>query len=356
MLGEENFMFQENRMGKRLTLFFFIVLFITMMNFSQTILVTSPEEWQNWCLGKKYTISWTKNGNMNSKVNILLYDANTNTKVSNIALSIPNNGFYYWLISNTIIPANYKIIVETVDHAVSDQSDVFVLYDCCRFHFITPPETGNFIAYKNGNLNIQWTSSDCSSGTFIVAVYRVNQSTGENISPGILRVGVSNSSTSYLWHIPNNIISGKYRAVLSYGPYFKESTKFTIMQPYYPFPNRFRSYDLRVIVIPRPVHDSMWWRLHINFKQVFNYLGKLKSTGTFLVEVVKDRSSIRVGYYNKGKFKWVASHTGDVANVKFRKKRKKYSSLVSDKMRMSILIKDLATSRIIKQINLKFAK
>jgi hypothetical protein len=326
------------------------------MNFSQTITVIKPVSWETWCFEKTYKIEWAKTGSMNSKVNILLYETTNNTKIMNIVNSIQNNGFFYWKVPKTIIPANHKIVVETVDHLVSGESKTFVLCDCCKFSLKTPPESGDFTAYKNFNLNITWRISDCASDNFIIAVYRVDSNTGANYDPAVLRVGVNRTPTSYLWHIPNNIASGKYRVVLSYGPYFRESTCFTITRFHYPNPNRFRVYDLRVILIPHPIPDPWLWRLHVDIKQVLNYLNNIKRKGNYLIEIIKSGKSIKIGYLKNHRFKWLISHKGYIVNVNFKKNGKSSSLVLSDKTGAKILIKDMVTGRMIKQITLKFKK
>ena len=88
-----------------------------------SITITSPSSGTSWKKGTTYTITWTKSGNMNSRVKIRLYQGNT--KVLRIADSTANDGSYSWTVPGSLQNGQYRIRVKTIDNQVYDDSDSF---------------------------------------------------------------------------------------------------------------------------------------------------------------------------------------------------------------------------------------
>lgn len=113
---------------KKVLLLLLVVTFIAAFSYSQSITVTNPKSGDVWCKGKKFTITWTKNGNMNSTVKIRLMK--NGTKLLGITDATPNDKEYVWTVPTNIADGTYQIRVKTVDNQVSDDSDFFQISSC----------------------------------------------------------------------------------------------------------------------------------------------------------------------------------------------------------------------------------
>jgi len=99
-------------------------IFTVGLSFSQSIIITKPDQNSNWEIGQSYFIAWTKSGPMQDTVKIDLYKG-LNTYVSTISPSTPNDGSYHWQVPQSVTPNHYHIRIRTVNGRVSAVSAVF---------------------------------------------------------------------------------------------------------------------------------------------------------------------------------------------------------------------------------------
>jgi len=123
---------------KKLILVGFVLLVSVGLLYSQTITVTKPSPGDNWCKGRKYTITWTKSGSMNANVKLGLYSSDGNALIRTITNGAANNGAYEWTIPSDIPTGTYVVNVKTVDNAVSDNSNSFTIKTCFATKAIGP--------------------------------------------------------------------------------------------------------------------------------------------------------------------------------------------------------------------------
>ena len=109
---------------KKVLMFFLIAMFIVAIGYSQSITVTNPHSGDCWEKGHTYTITWTKSGNMNSRVKIRLFHGSTKIPITN---SIPNTGSYSWEVPTDLVNGSYYIRVKTIDNAVEGNSEAFTI-------------------------------------------------------------------------------------------------------------------------------------------------------------------------------------------------------------------------------------
>jgi hypothetical protein len=98
-----------------------------------SIIIRKPNSKTNWCIGHRDYITWNKIGNMNSLVNIFLYNSTATTKLKTIVINTGNDGSRTWAVPTDLPPGNYVIKVETIDHEVFSYSKVFKISRCINF-------------------------------------------------------------------------------------------------------------------------------------------------------------------------------------------------------------------------------
>ncbi len=113
-----------------------------------SITVTKPHSGQIWCIGKTYTISWAKSGNMNSNVKIRLMK--NGTKIIGITDYTSNIGSYSWKVPASVANGSYYIRVKTIDNQVYNDSKVFAIQKC--FPVNTPININSNINKQNVNV------------------------------------------------------------------------------------------------------------------------------------------------------------------------------------------------------------
>jgi len=96
---------------------------------SPRIDVTKPSSGDTWEKGTSFNIRWDNYGNPGSRVNIALYTTG-GIKVKDLATNVSNSCSHCSYncpasAINSVTPGNYKVTIETTDHAFSDESDVF---------------------------------------------------------------------------------------------------------------------------------------------------------------------------------------------------------------------------------------
>ncbi len=92
---------------------------------SASITVTSPHAGDTWTKGQRYTIRWTKTGNMDGFVNITLYRGRVN--ILEIVERTGNDGSYDWTVPTNLSAGTYMFRVKTTDGQVYDYSDEFTI-------------------------------------------------------------------------------------------------------------------------------------------------------------------------------------------------------------------------------------
>lgn len=120
---------------KRLWLCLLVFAFLPVSLAAQRIRVTNPGAGVSWGRGASHEITWTRTGEMDSNVRIVLLRAD-GTNVGRIVNTTPNDGSYTWEIPADTEPGSYKIRVVTVDGAVRDTSADFTILMAA--HSFTP--------------------------------------------------------------------------------------------------------------------------------------------------------------------------------------------------------------------------
>jgi len=217
-------------MKKKVLLTFLIILLGIGFIYSQTIIVTSPHSGDTWVKGQRYTIRWTKSGNMNDFVKIRLYKGST--KILGITDRTENDGRFNWTVSNTISPGTYKIRVKTVDNQVYDDSENFTIKN--PYIRIESPSS-NDVWYKGKTYRIKWKAGGILSGTLIkISIYKdlIVPSNSKQQLTCTSNVSKSLSQTES-WTIPTDFESGKYyiRIKTGDGSVYGDSAAFIISNP-----------------------------------------------------------------------------------------------------------------------------
>ncbi|KPK77978.1 MAG: hypothetical protein AMJ89_01485 [candidate division Zixibacteria bacterium SM23_73] len=109
---------------KKWTIFFIGFILTIGLSFSQSIIITKPDQNSDWEIGQSYFITWTKTGPMEDTVRIDLYKG-LNTFVTAISPSTPNDGSFHWQVPQSITPNSYHIRIRTLNGRVSAVSAVF---------------------------------------------------------------------------------------------------------------------------------------------------------------------------------------------------------------------------------------
>lgn len=88
--------------------------------------ITNPAVGTVWVRRAKALISWTKTGNQNANVKILLFRGST--KVQVIAAKTPNDGQFDWPVPASLPAAsNYRVKIKTADGLLSSTSPLFTI-------------------------------------------------------------------------------------------------------------------------------------------------------------------------------------------------------------------------------------
>jgi len=109
---------------KKWGIFLIGFIFSISLSFSNTIIVTKPDQNSDWVIGQSYLITWTKSGEMHNSVKIDLYKG-LRAFIMNINPSTPNDESFQWQIPQSITPDFYYVRVQTIDGIVSAISAVF---------------------------------------------------------------------------------------------------------------------------------------------------------------------------------------------------------------------------------------
>jgi len=114
-------------MKKQKLLFLILTFFITsLLVFSASIKVISPNGGENWQKGSTYNITWNSSG---VSGNVIIKLLKGGTMLGSIAWNIPNTGNYSWAINKiretSIQPgSDYRVLIRSFDdHSIEDESD-----------------------------------------------------------------------------------------------------------------------------------------------------------------------------------------------------------------------------------------
>jgi len=192
---------------KKLFLATLVIGLLFGMVYSQSITVTSPHSGESWHKGSSYNITWAKSGSMNANVKIRLYNAGGTTKVLDIANSTSNDGSFSWNIPGTVANGNYILRIKTLDNAVFDDSDVFVITNASipsANITVTNPHSGDNWAKGNPHV-ITWTKSGSMNANVKIKLY--------NTAGTTKILDITNSTPNdgiFSWNIPGTVADGNY--------------------------------------------------------------------------------------------------------------------------------------------------
>jgi len=187
---------------KKFHLIFLTFFLIIGFSYSQTITINSPDSGNVWHKGKTYVIKWVRNGSMNSKVKIRLYQGSK--KILSIVNSTPNDGSFIWKIPESLEDGIYVIRVKTVDNKVFDNSDSFKIVKSLSFgsiKVISPNK--NSVWMKGGKYAIKWVKNGSMNSKVKIRLYQGSRKV----------LSIINSTPNngfYLWNVPLNLRKGKY--------------------------------------------------------------------------------------------------------------------------------------------------
>ncbi len=194
------------------------------------ITVTLPYSGDTWVKGQRYTIRWTKSGNMNDFVKIRLYQGNT--KILGIVDRTENNGRFKWMVPINLSAGTYKIRVKTVDNQVYGDSAPFTIEN--PYIRIKSPRS-NDVWYKGKTYRIKWKAAGIPAGTLMkINIYK------DLIAPSNLKQQLTCTSKvsknlfqMESWTIPTNFESGRYyiRIKTDNGSVYGDSAAFIISIP-----------------------------------------------------------------------------------------------------------------------------
>lgn len=105
-----------------------VVLFWAAALPAAAITVTSPAAHATWTVGQTQVITWTKTGNMDDRVKIILRSGNS--LVMTISGDTANDGEYSWTVPASITAGpeyQYYVRVKTLDNAVQGNSGDFAI-------------------------------------------------------------------------------------------------------------------------------------------------------------------------------------------------------------------------------------
>ena len=91
--------------------------------------VSRPGRGEKWIKNQTYTILWKKSGQLNTRVNIGLYDKKGKVKKLAVANRVSDSGSYRWKIPASARPGSYMVMVESEKHQVVAKSSVFSILE-----------------------------------------------------------------------------------------------------------------------------------------------------------------------------------------------------------------------------------
>ncbi len=172
------------------------------------ISITSPNGWESWEAGSRYSIEWTYTGNLGSTVWITINGAGT-TRQYTTTIGSNGRGSYHWNIPNDFRwGGDYRVTIEAIDYAsgstVSDtSSDHFTIIPKIS---ITSPNGGE--SWEKGSVHtIEWTfTGDPGTNDFVFALELIgtDQNGQDHIEDVINPPLGRNGKGSYSWTVPDD--------------------------------------------------------------------------------------------------------------------------------------------------------
>ncbi len=179
---------------------------------SSKITITSPQIGTVWHQGNIHTISWTKSGDMNPNVKIILLKAKRSRSAlvaaggqTIITNSTPNRGVYRWNIPNSISDGTYKIKITTADNRLTAISLPFTIRsEAYPIKIVTPKDQAVFDI--NSKHTIRWKTKS-KSGKFILKASKFFPFSG-TFGP-FVKIGETSNTTYFIWNV--NLDPGVYK-------------------------------------------------------------------------------------------------------------------------------------------------
>ena len=211
---------------KKALILIILSTFLTYFVFSGTMTVNKPNRNSNWIKGEQYNIEWNEIPKDHQRVKIRLYDSSGSTKLLEISNDTENDRTFRWTIPASVAPGRYVIRVRTLDNKASDDSDVFSISGIPdtsgSIKIISPTSMWSFTA--GGNMTIKWRTSGITGN---VRIQLKNAANAWNL---IIRNTNPFDGSPLSWHIPDNVVQGKYFITIDQGEVTSKSGNFTINQ------------------------------------------------------------------------------------------------------------------------------
>lgn len=306
-------------MKKRFYLILIIIFFISVFAYSQTISVTNPHSGQTWYRGNTYTITWTKNGSMDSQVKITLYKPDHTTLQTIIAKPTANDGSYDWTIPSSIPAGQYIVRVKTMDNAVYDDGDVFTIEDSTNASIVvTNPHSGDTWT-KGQTYTIIWTKNGSMDSQVKITLYKPDHTTLQTI----IAKPTANDG-SYDWAIPISIPEGQYivRVKTMDNTVYDDGETFTIIE---------NSVQLPYISVESPHSEDIWYK---GQAYTINWTSNLPATAEIKIGLFNEALTSKIldivnSTNNDGFYSWTVPTGLNIG--KYRIKVQTVSNSVSNK-------------------------
>ena len=241
---------------KKICGFGFLMLGLGSFLLSQSLTVTAPAKGDVWKKGTEKTISWQKQGSMNSAVKIRLLDAAESRKIFDISNSTTNDGSFKWRIPATVADGQYRIRVRTVDNKVLDDSEIFTLAGSAGGIQMLPQKLQQLPGIKTDVL----AEGNTMYLTPVIKSFALLKSTvaeGENVR---LNLDLRGADEAYIkefvtgkQHPVQPLTRGTFSGVFSFVPTSRGTTRLTLFAR-----NRLgeNKKECSLEIVPKPVIDK----------------------------------------------------------------------------------------------------
>ncbi|MCK4762653.1 MAG: hypothetical protein KAW12_10690, partial [Candidatus Aminicenantes bacterium] len=161
-----------------------------------TITVTNPIGGETWDKGSSQNITWSSTGEMADSVKILLFQGSV--QVREITPSTPNSGSFAWIVPADLTTGQYAITVQTIDSAVTGDSNIFSIDDAPYIEVLSP--NGGESWTQSTVQNITWNAHRIA-GSVKITLWVGDQSIGT------IAADIDAEAGSYSW-IAGQLASG----------------------------------------------------------------------------------------------------------------------------------------------------
>jgi len=201
------------------------------------ITITSPKSGDVWTAGETYAITWTKSGQMDDQVRIVLLDKTKNKIVLKIVLSTANtanNNSYSWLVPMTLAPDSYYVRIKTLDDQVMTHSELFavgppsvqmakrkklqpkVAQDATMLTINPMLQAQTYVAFASPTANVKWEKGVTYpiqwkwNGPMLMRATLTLVGTGKS---EVIAANIPNNG-EFKWFVPWSISEGTYQIKL----------------------------------------------------------------------------------------------------------------------------------------------